>query len=47
MPNWARFRVRGSEYPGIIRKEESLVSGKVYWDLDERSMEKLDAFEGG
>lgn len=46
MPNWARFRVRGSEYPGIIPKEESLVSGKVYWDLDERSMEKLDAFEG-
>ncbi|MGE4400634.1 MAG: gamma-glutamylcyclotransferase family protein [Desulfobulbus sp.] len=44
--NWARFRVRGSEYPGIIRKEESSVTGKVYWDLDEPTMEKLDAFEG-
>lgn len=44
--NWARFRVRGSEYPGIVRKEESVVSGKVYWDLDEKTMEKLDAFEG-
>ncbi len=44
--NWARFRVRGSEYPGIIRKEESSVSGKVYWDLDESTMEELDEFEG-
>jgi gamma-glutamylcyclotransferase (GGCT)/AIG2-like uncharacterized protein YtfP len=44
--NWARFRVRGSEYPGIVPKEESVVSGKVYWDLDETAMEKLDAFEG-
>ena len=44
--NWARFRVRGSEYPGIIRKEESAVPGKVYWDLDEPTMEMLDEFEG-
>lgn len=46
MDNWARFRVRGSEYPGIIRKEESSVSGKVYWELDEPTMKKLDEFEG-
>lgn len=44
--NWARFRVRGSEYPGIIRQDDSAVSGKLYWGLDERAMEKLDAFEG-
>lgn len=44
--NWARFRVRGSEYPGIIRQEDSMVSGKLYWGLDEPTMEKLDAFEG-
>jgi gamma-glutamylcyclotransferase (GGCT)/AIG2-like uncharacterized protein YtfP len=44
--NWARFRVRDSEYPGIIPQEGSVVSGKLYWGLDEKAMEKLDAFEG-
>jgi gamma-glutamylcyclotransferase (GGCT)/AIG2-like uncharacterized protein YtfP len=44
--NWARFRVRGSEYPGIVRQEDSMVSGKLYWGLDEPTMEKLNAFEG-
>lgn len=44
--NWARFRVRDSEYPGITRQEEAVVSGKLYWGLDEKAMEKLDAFEG-
>jgi gamma-glutamylcyclotransferase (GGCT)/AIG2-like uncharacterized protein YtfP len=44
--NWARFRVRDSEYPGITRQEDAAVSGKLYWGLDEKAMEKLDAFEG-
>lgn len=44
--NWARFRVRDSEYPGIIPQDNSMVSGKMYWELDERVLEKLDAFEG-
>lgn len=46
LPHWARYRVRNSEYPGIIRQEDSSVSGKVYWGLDEEAIEKLDAFEG-
>ena len=44
--NWARYRVRGSEYPGIIQQPDSVVTGKVYWGLDEEAMEKLDQFEG-
>ena len=36
--NWARFRVRDSEYPGIICQENSTVSGKLYWGLDEKVM---------
>ncbi len=44
--DWVRFRVRGSEYPGIIRMESSSVAGKLYWDLDESAMERLDEFEG-
>jgi gamma-glutamylcyclotransferase (GGCT)/AIG2-like uncharacterized protein YtfP len=44
--NWARFRVRASEYPGIIPRQDALVTGKLYWGLDEKVMDKLDAFEG-
>ncbi|MBM9538013.1 gamma-glutamylcyclotransferase family protein [Desulfobulbus alkaliphilus] len=44
--NWARFRVRDSEYPGIIPQQDSLVSGKLYWGLSDEAMKKLDAFEG-
>ncbi|MDR2550115.1 MAG: gamma-glutamylcyclotransferase [Desulfobulbus sp.] len=44
--HWARYRVRGSEYPGITHQTDSVVSGKLYWGLDEQAMEKLDAFEG-
>lgn len=44
--NWARFRVRGSEYPGIIPQQDSIVSGKLYWGLGGEVMGKLDAFEG-
>jgi gamma-glutamylcyclotransferase (GGCT)/AIG2-like uncharacterized protein YtfP len=44
--NWARFRVRSSEYPGIIPQEGTAVSGKLYWGLDGKALEKLDAFEG-
>lgn len=46
LDNWARFRVRGSEYPGIIPQADSTVHGKLYWDLGEGAMAKLDAFEG-
>lgn len=44
--NWARFRVRASEYPGITPQQDSQVTGKLYWGLDEKVMSKLDAFEG-
>lgn len=44
--DWARYRVHGSEYPGIKPEGDSVVSGKLYWGLDEQAIEKLDAFEG-
>ncbi len=43
---WARYRVQKSEYPGIRQEEGGAVSGKLYWDMDEQAIEKLDAFEG-
>jgi len=44
--HWARYRVRDSEYPGITQQTDSVVSGKMYWGLDEQALAKLDAFEG-
>ena len=44
--NWARYRVRGSEYPGIIQQPDSVVTGKVYWGPDAVAREKLGQFEG-
>lgn len=44
--NWARYRVKGSEYPGIMQEQDSVVTGKVYWGVAEEVMEKLDQFEG-
>lgn len=44
--NWARYRVRGSEYPGITKQADAMVTGKLYWDLDEEAVGKLDNFEG-
>lgn len=46
LQDWARYRVRGSEYPGIIREQNSVVTGKVYWGMDQQAIGKLDAFEG-
>ena len=44
--NWARYRVRGSEYPGIIQQPDSVVTGKRKWGQDEVAMEKLDKIKG-
>ncbi len=46
LDNWARFRMRRSEYPGIIPQRGARVNGKLYWELDDEAIEKLDAFEG-
>lgn len=46
LEGWARFRMRRSEYPGITPHEAGKVPGKIYWDLTEEALEKLDAFEG-
>ncbi|MGI6655849.1 MAG: gamma-glutamylcyclotransferase family protein [Desulfobulbus sp.] len=46
LQNWARFRVRDSEYAGIVQRPDSLVIGKLYCNLDAQAMAKLDDFEG-
>ena len=40
--NWARYRVRGSEYPGITPQPDSVVTGTVYRGLDEFEGDKYE-----
>ncbi|MGA8181003.1 MAG: gamma-glutamylcyclotransferase family protein [Desulfobacterales bacterium] len=43
---YARYTVKGESYPGIIPSPEAVTEGIVYLDVDELSLEWLDAFEG-
>lgn len=43
---YARFTVKGESYPGIIPVEDATTEGIIYFDVDELSLERLDAFEG-
>ena len=43
---YARFTVKGESYPGIIPVTDAVTRGIVYFDVDELSLERLDAFEG-
>ena len=43
---YARFRVKGESYPGIIPVTDSVTEGSVYFDVDKLSLARLDTFEG-
>lgn len=43
---YARFRVKGESYPGIIPVADAVTIGIIYFDVDELSLERLDVFEG-
>ena len=44
--SYARFTVKGESYPGIIPVTGAFTEGIIYFDVDELSLERLDAFEG-
>lgn len=46
LQDFAMFRVKAAEYPGIIPKRDCMISGVVYRDLDSSNFRALDAFEG-
>ena len=46
LKNYARFRVEGQTYPGIVHQTGASTTGVVYWDVDDRSLKLLDDFEG-
>ncbi|MDJ0622596.1 MAG: gamma-glutamylcyclotransferase family protein [Desulfocapsaceae bacterium] len=41
-----RYAVKNAHYPGIKPVENSTVEGVVYFDINERSWQRLDLFEG-
>jgi gamma-glutamylcyclotransferase (GGCT)/AIG2-like uncharacterized protein YtfP len=38
--------VKGESYPGIIPATDAVTEGIIYFDVDELSLGRLDAFEG-
>lgn len=43
---YVRLRVRDEMYPAILPFPDTHTDGVVYYDVDESSLQKLDAFEG-
>lgn len=46
LSGYARFRVKGESYPGIIPQVDAITEGIIYLNVDELSLEQLDAYEG-
>ena len=46
LKGYARFTVKGESYPGITPEPGAITEGIIYFDVDEWSLEQLDAFEG-
>ena len=44
--DYARFRVKGESYPGIIPVTDAITEGIIYFNVNEFSLEQLDTFEG-
>lgn len=43
---YRRFAIRDEVYPGIRPHKGDVVTGTVYFDLDEEAWKRLDLFEG-
>lgn len=46
LDGYARYRMRGANYPGIVPTPGARVSGVLYRGLDPQSLARLDRFEG-
>lgn len=44
--NYARFKVKGESYPGLLPLEGALTDGVLYMNVDSLSVRRLDEFEG-
>ena len=45
LTNYARFKMAGKRYPGLIWTPGEKVQGRIYFDLDDDSLDVLDQFE--
>lgn len=41
-----RYQIRGEQYPGIVRKDTGSVEGKIYCNISQEALARLDIFEG-
>ncbi|MEM8866001.1 MAG: gamma-glutamylcyclotransferase family protein [Planctomycetota bacterium] len=46
LSGFAAYRVQDAEYPGITAEVEAVTTGTIYYQLDQRILARLDAFEG-
>jgi gamma-glutamylcyclotransferase (GGCT)/AIG2-like uncharacterized protein YtfP len=46
LEGFARKKVKGKNYPGLIEQNGSTVEGRIYYDISEEDFVKLDAYEG-
>ena len=46
LKGYARYRVKGESYPGIIPAAEAVTEGIICFGVDEISLKRLDEFEG-
>jgi gamma-glutamylcyclotransferase (GGCT)/AIG2-like uncharacterized protein YtfP len=46
LKEYARFKVKGESYPGIVYKTGAATGGVVHCDVDDPSLKLLDDFEG-
>jgi len=43
--DYGRYRIRNEVYPGIVFRKGSRVEGKLYFNIDDEALARLDAFE--
>jgi gamma-glutamylcyclotransferase (GGCT)/AIG2-like uncharacterized protein YtfP len=46
LPGFARYGLRGESYPALIQEATRATDGILWRDVDEASLQQLDAFEG-
>lgn len=40
------LKIKGRTFPGLFKKEEAITDGRLYREIDQQTIERLDQFEG-
>lgn len=46
LKGYRSFIIRGHSYPGMIHTGDASTSGRVYYDIDDNALARVDTFEG-